>query len=189
MGMQSCCAIPTAAWYVTEVDCSNDFFFIWKLCLKVPRLLPFTGIWRVIHIREAIYPQLVEIFVKVRCLEIWNQADCILVNAKPESGSIMMSSLFVSLFWVGDFSFLFPGILHKLRLNPQLASGWQPEPMLETEWKRNSFLHMFWTRALLFSSLMNYTGSKLLKWGFMDLNFDDTSSFISTLTTAVSVER
>lgn len=35
-----------------------------------------------------------------------------------------MSSLFVSLFWIGDFSFLFPCILHKLRPNPPTAGIW-----------------------------------------------------------------
>lgn len=148
-GMQSCCAIPTAAWYVTTLHgSSNDFFFVRKLCLKVPGILPFTDIWRITHIR-GILLWFLEIFVKGRYLEIWNQDGCIWVSAKTKSGSPSAESS-VHRSELVNF-YIFPlgySILHKLWLYLQLASCCQLEHMLETEWKRRFLLTCILDRSL-----------------------------------------
>lgn len=64
MDMQSCCAIPTVAWYVTGFNSSNYLFNVWKQCLTVPRLLPFIDIGRTIRVKDAFYPWFMEILEK-----------------------------------------------------------------------------------------------------------------------------
>lgn len=132
----------------TWAGTSSDFFSVWKSCLEVPRILPFTDIWRITHIR-GILLWFLETFGKGRCLEIQNQAGCIWVSVKTKHDSpsaefpVRQSGLVNFHFFPLGFS-----ILLKLWLNLQLAPCCQLEHTLETGWKRRLLLTLILDRSV-----------------------------------------